>query len=138
MLREVHDWIKVNTPPMCVFMADRLPEAAAHAANTAQFEAIAGALLQNQFVAIAPWNVPDRITGAGIILFPTTTSRSILVGALFLNSNFPDFIHNINLLPRSLPYHPSPGHTEYDPAPPNIASSQRHTQASGSQSRYPA
>lgn len=32
-------------------MADRLPEAAAHSANSAQFEALAGALLQNQFVS---------------------------------------------------------------------------------------
>ena len=90
-------------------------------------------------MAIARWNVQDRITGAGIILFPTGTSRNILVGALFLNSNFPDFIHNLNLLPRSLPYRPvAVGHPEYDPAPLNIASSQRHTQGAGSQSRYPA
>ncbi|PSR70749.1 hypothetical protein PHLCEN_2v13369 [Hermanssonia centrifuga] len=55
-----------------------------------------------------------------------------------MNSNFPDFIHTLNLVPRSLPYSPVSGHSPYDPAPPNIATSQRHTQGAGSQSRYPA
>ena len=46
------DWIKLNTPAMCVFMPDRLADSAAHATNAAQFETFAGALLQNQFVSV--------------------------------------------------------------------------------------
>ncbi|KAI0697021.1 hypothetical protein BC835DRAFT_1271070 [Cytidiella melzeri] len=138
LLREVHDWVKTNAPPMCMFMPDRLPDTAASRANEETFKHLADLLMQTQSVAIAPWNVPDRLLGAGIILMPTGTSRNLLVGALFLQSNFPEFIMNANLVPRSLPYSSGSGHTPFDPAPPHIASSQRHHQASGGSSRYPA
>ncbi|KAI0346366.1 hypothetical protein BDW22DRAFT_1352423, partial [Trametopsis cervina] len=137
LLHEFHDWVKTSSPPMCMFMPDRLPDPTASKANEDGFKHLADVLMQNQWVAIAPWNVPDRILGAGIILFPTGTSRNLLVGALFLHSNFPEFILNANLLPRSLPYSPGSGNSPYDPAPPHIASSQRHYQPAGSSSRYP-
>ncbi|KAI0087442.1 hypothetical protein BDY19DRAFT_893060 [Irpex rosettiformis] len=138
LLREVHEWVKTHTPPMCMFMPDRLPNNTASKANEDTFKQFADHLMQTQSVAFAPWNVPDKIQGAGIILFPTGTSRNLLVGALFLQTNFPEFILNANLLPRSLPYSPGSGHTPYDPAPPHIASSQRHYPPSASSSRYSA
>lgn len=58
LIQEVHDWIEANTPPMCVFMADRLPDSAAHTANATQFGAITSALLQNQFVSLLATSFP--------------------------------------------------------------------------------
>ena len=74
LLREVMDWVKAHTPAMCVFMPDRLADSAAHAANTAQFEAFAGALLQNQFVSLPVASLAARnnkLTGT----FSTELSR---------------------------------------------------------------
>lgn len=43
-------------------------------------------------IAVATWNESDRLPGAGIIIFPTTSSTGLLIGAVFLNSSFPEFI----------------------------------------------
>ena len=53
LLREVMEWTKSNTPPMCVFMPDRLADATESSTNSAQFEAFASLLLQNQFVSLS-------------------------------------------------------------------------------------
>ena len=161
VLHELLEWLKDHQPPMCMFMPDRLPDAAASRTNQTHFEHLATTLAQNHSVsspdnpshalrtpvnltdkqmhvqvAVAPWNAPDRFVRGGIILFPTGTLRNLLVGAVFFDTGFPEFIAPANTLPRSVPYSPNSGHNPYDPAPPNIAASQRHHQASGSQSRH--
>lgn len=78
------------------------------------------------------WNLPDRLSGAGIILFPTTTSTANLAGAVFVTTNFPDFIVAAATSPTPSPVRvqplgsPFPRH--YQPLP-NIASSSRHSQS---------
>ncbi|KIP06340.1 hypothetical protein PHLGIDRAFT_119048 [Phlebiopsis gigantea 11061_1 CR5-6] len=135
LLAQLTEWLKSNKPPMCMFMPDRLADQAAHRANQAAFESLATALGQSQTVAVLPWNTPGPLSaGAGIIIFPTGSSRNLLVGALFPDTTFPEFIGSPSLIPRSIPYSPTSGHDPFDPAPPNIAASQR--QASGSQSRF--
>ncbi|GJE99583.1 hypothetical protein PsYK624_158500 [Phanerochaete sordida] len=71
MLPQFLEWLKSHTPPMCMFMADRLPDPAAQRTNQTNFETLVAALVQSQSVAVLPWNVPDRLPGAGIVLFPT-------------------------------------------------------------------
>jgi len=42
-------------------------------------------------VAIAPWGNPSLL-GAGMIIYPTRNSSSLLVGALFFDRPFPEFL----------------------------------------------
>ena len=97
-------------------------------------------------VAIAPWSATDPSAVGGILLYPTTTTRALLVGIVFLTSGFPEFLqgsgmhpsmpgtsqpmHTVNLLPRLQPFQPVMHHTPFDPAPPYISSASRHS-ASG-------
>jgi hypothetical protein len=43
-------------------------------------------------VAITSWGVTDRLSGAGIIIYPAPFSKVVLAGAIFLTSVFPDFV----------------------------------------------
>ncbi|EMD35266.1 hypothetical protein CERSUDRAFT_116070 [Gelatoporia subvermispora B] len=133
VLQQIYDWTKRNTPPMCIFMPDRLPQQASSQANHAQFEAFAQHLLQNQLIAVASWGGSSTLRGAGIILYPTATARAFLVGAIFLETRFPDFVVALSPGPsRSLtsPRQLVPlGHNPDEGAPPNIASSLRYTQS---------
>ncbi|CAL1699808.1 unnamed protein product [Somion occarium] len=133
LLQEMQAWAKTNVPPICMFMPDRLSDQDTHRRNQANFETFATMLAENQFIAIAPWNLPDRLSGGGIIIFSTRASHSLLVGAVFLNSAFPDFLAGLVPpparptigLPRALLYNnPSDRQTL-----PNIATSQRHSQS---------
>lgn len=95
---------------------------------------------------MAPWSVSEQSSAGGILLYPTSTTRALLVGVVLLNSSFPDFLlgsaspnalmgvspqgssqaQNTAMFNRNQPFQPSP----FDPAPPNIASSSRYS-ASG-------
>lgn len=134
------------------------------AVNRGHFEALVHSLLQDRSVrsdstrrsavidcvvldyngqiAIVRWNIPDRLSGAGIVLFPTMTSTASLAGAVFVNTNFPDFIMSIPTTQT-----PSPSRIQplagsllrgYQPAPLllNIASSSR--QSGSGNDRSPA
>ncbi|TCD65384.1 hypothetical protein EIP91_002748 [Steccherinum ochraceum] len=134
LLQELQQWVKhSDAVPMCMFMPDRLPNIGAHRENLAAFQSLAKTLHDNQFIAIAPWNAPDRLSGGGLILYPTVTSQALLVGAVFLQTQFPDFL-GINSrshvmvmpVPRGLSYSPSGS-----AATPNIAASQRHARGGG-------
>ncbi|TFK85471.1 hypothetical protein K466DRAFT_552019 [Polyporus arcularius HHB13444] len=147
VLREVQAWLaqvqRGGQLARCMLMPDRLPEQAASRENQALFESFAAQLLEEEIVALAPWSVSEQLPG-GIILYPTSTTRALLVGAVLLNSSFPDFLlgsaspnalmgvaphnpsaseaQNMAILNRTQPFQPSP----FDPAPPNIASSSRY------------
>ena len=41
-------------------------------------------------LALAPWGL-DNLPGAGMMIYPTSSSPSLLVGAIFLSGPFPDF-----------------------------------------------
>ena len=41
---------------------------------------------------MAPWAEHGGLTGSGIIILPTTSSDGLLVGAIFLDEPFPDFL----------------------------------------------
>ncbi|KAI0760031.1 hypothetical protein C8Q74DRAFT_195908 [Fomes fomentarius] len=143
ILREVQAWLAQvqlgGHLARCMLMPDRLQERAASRENHAIFESFAHQLLEEGMVAIAPWSVTDPTSSGGILLYPTTTTRALLVGVVFLGSGFPEFIQgstshspiagpsrgqqNINLFPRnnSQGFQPS----LFDPPPPNISSSSR-------------
>lgn len=115
---DVSAWVRRHRPPVCAFMPDRHSDPATNTANQASFSSFSRLLLENQLVscacfsssslgsaaqnlirilwalqvAFAPWNTPDTLPGAGIIIYPTQSSTSLLVGALFLSGSFPDFI----------------------------------------------
>ncbi|KAI0764506.1 hypothetical protein BD413DRAFT_482264 [Trametes elegans] len=150
ILREVHAWL-AQLPPgqlsRCMIMPDRLPDAAASEQNKASFEALARQLLDGGIVAVAPWSVTPPYTPGGLLLYPTTTTRALLVGIVFLNVGFPEFVvgpglHSAGagpssrmpphpsgqLLPRAQPFQPVAQHSPYDPFPPNIASTTRYGQ----------
>ncbi|KAI0739219.1 hypothetical protein C8Q80DRAFT_1113191 [Daedaleopsis nitida] len=156
-LREVQAWLAQvqlgEQLARCMLMPDRLPEQAASRENHAVFEALARQLLEDETVAFAEWAVSDPSSPRAILLYPTSTTRALLVGVVFLNTGFPEFlqgsishsalpgssrsggVQNMNVFPRSQSgYQPS----LYDPAPPNISSSSRYSgsgyEASGSRS----
>ncbi|EGO29534.1 hypothetical protein SERLADRAFT_412990 [Serpula lacrymans var. lacrymans S7.9] len=91
-LKDVQAWVKHRAPPLCTFMPDRLSDANGNAINQANFRQLSRLLYEKQMVAIAPWRVPERLPGAGIIIYPTQTSSGMLVGAIFLTAGFPDFV----------------------------------------------
>ncbi|KAI0266564.1 hypothetical protein BC834DRAFT_823874 [Gloeopeniophorella convolvens] len=88
---DVKAWVKRYNPPICALMPDKHPDPATNAANQANFANLSRLLLDNQIVAMAPWNAPDSLPGAGIMIYPTSTSVSLLVGAIFLSGPFPEF-----------------------------------------------
>ncbi|KZT29844.1 hypothetical protein NEOLEDRAFT_1127723 [Neolentinus lepideus HHB14362 ss-1] len=92
VLSEVNAWVQRNTPPLCMFMPERLDYVDDNRANEANFRALASMLLQNQAVAFSPWHPANRLPGAGILIYPTPSSNGLLVGAIFLTSSFPDFL----------------------------------------------
>ncbi|KII84246.1 hypothetical protein PLICRDRAFT_118121 [Plicaturopsis crispa FD-325 SS-3] len=91
-LRDMQAWVRRHKPPLCTFLPDRLRDPAETATNQAQFRSLSRMLFENQMVAIAPWSSPERLPGAGIIIYPAQNTTAILVGALFLSSSFPDFM----------------------------------------------
>ncbi|PIL25638.1 hypothetical protein GSI_11387 [Ganoderma sinense ZZ0214-1] len=143
-LSELHGWLARHAGqyPRCMLMPDRLPEQAASRRNHALFEDFARRLLEEEIVAISPWGYSGTLQHGGILLYPTTASRALLVGIVFLNTGFPDFVGapgsgpsrfppfspaSGSLLPRSQPFQPVMHHSPFDPAPPNISSSSRYT-----------
>ncbi|KAH9910377.1 uncharacterized protein BXZ73DRAFT_92367 [Epithele typhae] len=147
VLRQVHQWVsqvQLSDFPRCMLMPDRLPDQAVSRDNQAQFEGLARHLLENETVAVARWDVNDPSTPGGLLLYPTSTTRTLMVGVVFLTSEFPSFlglegpqfnsairsIYAPALLPRLQPFQPVVHHTPFDPAPPHISSASRHS-ASG-------
>ncbi|KAI1791427.1 hypothetical protein LXA43DRAFT_428968 [Ganoderma leucocontextum] len=143
VLSELHGWVARHPGqfPRCMLMPDRLPEHAASRRNHALFEDFARRLLEEEIVAISPWDHSETHQHGGILLYPTTATRALLVGIVFLNAGFPDFVGGSGpsrlppsfppgasgpLLPRSQLFQPVMHHSPFDPAPPNIASSSRY------------
>ena len=52
LLREVHDWVKANSPPMCMFMPDRLSDNTTSKANEETFKTLADLLMRTQTVSV--------------------------------------------------------------------------------------
>ncbi|KAI0332909.1 hypothetical protein GY45DRAFT_1208715, partial [Cubamyces sp. BRFM 1775] len=93
ILGEVQAWLSQLQPEelsRCMLMPDRLPDADLSRQNKATFESLARQLLEEGIVAIAPWGEP--VQPGGILLYPTRTTRALLVGIVFLNTHFPEFI----------------------------------------------
>ncbi|KAI0367730.1 hypothetical protein BV20DRAFT_1024116 [Pilatotrama ljubarskyi] len=148
ILRDVHAWLAQLEPgrlSRCMIMPDRLQDANASRQNQATFETFARHLLDEGIVAIAPWSVTDPSPRGGLLIYPTTTTRALLVGIVFLEMNFPDFIfglgsnsspsagpsrmHPGHLLSRLQPFPSGVQHTYLDPPPPGISSTARYGQA---------
>ena len=107
---DIKAWTKRFTPPVCTLMPDKLPDPAANALNQANFANLSRMLLENQMVsskacpmrvrfsmdslhvqvALAPWG-QETPPGAGMMIYPTSSSVSLLVGAVFLIDPFPEF-----------------------------------------------
>lgn len=67
-----------------------------------------------------PWGAPDRLPGAGMILYPTPGSTTVLAGAVFLASQFPEWalpprIVSGSIAPPPQPPHPAPQAYAYNP-----------------------
>ncbi|KAH6890147.1 hypothetical protein BKA70DRAFT_394775 [Coprinopsis sp. MPI-PUGE-AT-0042] len=104
LLQQVMHYVQQYAPPTCNFLPERLnPEY--HETNRANFRALSRALSENNEVAIVRWN---NQTGGGIIVYPATNSGAYLIGAIFYESDFPDFIRQIQppslLIPTSVGY----------------------------------
>lgn len=104
---DIKAWVKQRNQPICALMPDRLPDPTTNAVNQANFANLSRMLLDNQLVrspghvldsqrslhsqiAMAPWG-PDNLPGAGVMIYPTSSSTSLLVGAIFLSGPFPEF-----------------------------------------------
>lgn len=113
-LSDIQAWLRTHGTPLCMFMPDRHGSGPASQSNDASFRQLARTMMDNQVVStvcyctgvsvrltrvtpqicVAPWNDPNRPVGSGILLLPTTSSTGLLVGAIFLDEPFPDFIFN--------------------------------------------
>ena len=51
VLPELQAWLKRETPPICMFMPDRLPDHEAHRRNQGNFENLARSLYDGQYVS---------------------------------------------------------------------------------------
>ncbi len=140
-------------------MPDRMGDAAQTRENQALFEALARQLLEEGIVsraapsplvrcaqliasgaqvAIAPWSVEQPSSPGGLLLYPTTSTRALLVGIVFMNIPFPEFVvgpspHNPTAGPSRLQLGPSllPRVQSFPPlgSPlPNISSTARYLQ----------
>ncbi|KAI0319853.1 hypothetical protein OF83DRAFT_719984 [Amylostereum chailletii] len=133
---DVSAWVKSHNPPVCAFMPDKHPVSSNTASNQANFASLSRFLLENHMVAYAPWNIPDRLPGAGIMLYPSPSSHALLIGAIFLSSPFPEFIaysqpatsrvSPLNTVPAPMPFFQQP-HAYGQPGP----SSQHYFQYPG-------
>jgi hypothetical protein len=86
---DIKAWVKRYSPPICALMADKLPDPTANALNQATFNNLSRMLLDSQILAMSPWGL-DNVPGAGMMIYPTSSSPSLLVGAIFFGP-FPDF-----------------------------------------------
>ncbi|KAI0676624.1 hypothetical protein C8Q78DRAFT_955056, partial [Trametes maxima] len=95
ILREVHAWLAQLQPGQlsrCMIMPDRLPGAAASRENQTNFEGLALRLIQEDMVALSPWSINEPSSPGGLLIYPTTTTHALLVGIVFLNVAFPEFL----------------------------------------------
>ncbi|KAH9010021.1 hypothetical protein EDB85DRAFT_1337380 [Lactarius pseudohatsudake] len=83
---DIEAWTKRYTPPVCALMPDMLPDPTANALNQANFANLSHMLLENQMVALA-----QSPPGAGMMIYLTSSSVSLLVGAVFFIGPFPEF-----------------------------------------------
>ncbi|EJC98209.1 uncharacterized protein FOMMEDRAFT_143305 [Fomitiporia mediterranea MF3/22] len=121
-IADVQAWVTRNDIPLCMFMPDRHASDGTSAGmsvttNEAHFRALSRVLVENQLLCIAPWpapGFPETRTGAGILIFPSAASMGLLIGAVFLNTPFPDFMGlfsggagggpSANAVPSGLPF----------------------------------
>ncbi|KAI0630948.1 hypothetical protein C8Q77DRAFT_1062553 [Trametes polyzona] len=152
ILREVHAWLSQFPPSAlsrCVMMPDRLPDPAPSTENQERFISFARRLHEEGIIAIAPWSVDDPSRPGGVLLYPTATTQALLVGVIFLNAGFPEFIigsssHSPvagpsrthigphNLLPRPQSLQPILPYPSFDSPPPSIS---RHGQGGSDSTR---
>ncbi|KAL5522407.1 hypothetical protein ACEPAG_8423 [Sanghuangporus baumii] len=99
LLSDVQNWVTRNEIPLCMFMPDRHAAGGIGSpgslANEANFRALSGVLSENQLLCMAPWPAPgyaETRSGAGILVFPNAASTGLLIGAVFLDTPFPDFL----------------------------------------------
>ncbi|KAG6819787.1 hypothetical protein H0H93_008702 [Arthromyces matolae] len=140
VLKDLQSWVKRHVPPLCTFMPDRHRDPNINAVNQTTFRSLSRILFESQTVAVASWGT-DNIQGAGIIIFPAQNTSSLLVGALFLTSAFPEFIVGTPSPPTPLspPLHPTYPPPFQQPLSSYVASSRHHHSASPQQQiPYPA
>ncbi|KAF9010274.1 hypothetical protein BDQ17DRAFT_1388208 [Cyathus striatus] len=78
-------------PSLCTFMPDRIRDSNENAVNATQFRSLSRILFEGQMVAVAAWGT-NIFPGGGIIIYPAQNSSALLVGALFFDTPFPDFV----------------------------------------------
>ncbi|KIM37198.1 hypothetical protein M413DRAFT_13544 [Hebeloma cylindrosporum] len=96
VLREFQTWMKNCVPPVPLgtFMSNRLREPNMNTVNQTNFRSLSRILFENQTIAVASW-APNTFPGAGMIIYPAQNSGAVLVGALFLDTAFPNFVGGI-------------------------------------------
>ena len=88
-----------------------------------------------------PWGAPDRLPGAGMILYPTPGSTTVLVGAVFLASQFPEWalpprVASGSGPPLPQPLQPAPQAYAYNPGAYGAYAQQQQQQQQEQQNPY--
>ncbi|KAF9528645.1 hypothetical protein CPB83DRAFT_766425 [Crepidotus variabilis] len=93
VLRQFEMWMGSTNPPLplCTFMPNRLRDTDQNTTNKTNFRSLAAYLFSQQLIAVANWD-SDTFPGAGIIIYPAQNTSAVLVGAIFFDSGFPDFV----------------------------------------------
>ncbi|KAF9478956.1 hypothetical protein BDN70DRAFT_807833 [Pholiota conissans] len=117
VLGEFRNWMKTYIPPLplCTFMPNRLRDVNLNTVNHTNFRSLSTFLYENQVIAVASW-APDTFHGAGMIIYPSSNSSAVLIGALFFDTSFPSFIGYAppSMSPISpLAMQPPPRHSQY-------------------------
>ncbi|KAF8650679.1 hypothetical protein AX16_005117 [Volvariella volvacea WC 439] len=88
-------WLNdVTPPPLCTFTPDRLADPEEQNLNYGKFRTLSSRLAELRTVAVITWGGADGIPDAGIVMYPSENSSAMLLGVLFMNTPFPDFILN--------------------------------------------
>ncbi|KJA21428.1 hypothetical protein HYPSUDRAFT_42078 [Hypholoma sublateritium FD-334 SS-4] len=93
VLGEFRAWMKtlVHPLPLCTFMPNRLRDVNLNTVNQTTFRSLSSMLHENQAVAVASW-APNTFIGSGMVIYPSSNSSAVLIGALFFDTSFPPFI----------------------------------------------
>ncbi|THH03416.1 hypothetical protein EW145_g6278 [Phellinidium pouzarii] len=107
-LSDIQAWVRRHDVPLCMFMPDRHATGPDALGNETHFRSLARIMIENQMVCIGPWSNPEALAGSGVLIFPNLSSTGLLIGAVFLNNAFPEFLlsdlpHPGGAVPSGLP-----------------------------------
>ncbi|KAE9410061.1 hypothetical protein BT96DRAFT_464668 [Gymnopus androsaceus JB14] len=140
VLFQLKEYIKTRSPPIPVatFLPERLRDPDQNVVNQTHFRSLSRLLWDSQLVAIASLDPPDSLASPpfsyspqrhGMLIFPAENSTALLIGAIFLEDAFPDFVlptqASMSMSPYGFDTYTSSGQGSSVPISPTVIDHQR-------------